>query len=233
MIKNFLDLCRVSNLPTVWTNVLAAVVLSERPFSWFGFLLLAGSMSLYYSAGMCLNDMFDADQDAENKPFRPIPAGRITRKNALIATTALFIGASALLLLAPFPKALYAGLMLTFVIIVYDKFHKGHPLSVLLMAACRLLVFVVAGIAVNGSLTVYAAIGGGVQFVYTLVLSIVARYENRRKRPFSIPVIALMIAGMSLLDGILMAALVAPAWLLAGVAGAVLTQFGQRYVRGD
>jgi len=42
-----------------------------------------------------------------------------------------------------------------------------------------------------------------------------------------------MIACISLLDGIVMAVLVSPAWLVAGISGAVLTQFGQKYIRGD
>jgi len=42
-----------------------------------------------------------------------------------------------------------------------------------------------------------------------------------------------MIAGISLLDGVLMAVLVSPAWLIAGIAGTLLTGYGQRFVRGD
>ncbi|MCP3953431.1 MAG: UbiA family prenyltransferase [Desulfobacterales bacterium] len=233
MIKPFFELCRVSNLPTVWTNVLAAVVLSGGAFPWAGFIVLAGSMSLYYSAGMCLNDICDVKQDARNRPLRPIPSGRITRTNALIITVLLFVAAFALLGCAPFQRALYGGFVLTVVIVLYDRFHKAHPLSVLLMATCRLLVFVITGIAVSGSLGLIVALGGGAQFIYTLALSIVARYENHRDRPFSIPVIPLMIAGMSLLDGVVMAICVAPAWFIAGLAGAMLTRYGQRYVRGD
>ena len=42
-----------------------------------------------------------------------------------------------------------------------------------------------------------------------------------------------MLAGISLLDGLMMALLYAAPWLLAGIAGALLTWAGQRYVRGD
>ena len=54
-----------------------------------------------------------------------------------------------------------------------------------------------------------------------------------RGKPYSGPVIPRMIAAMALVDGILLAIVVSPVWLLAGIALALMTRFGQRYVRGD
>lgn len=42
-----------------------------------------------------------------------------------------------------------------------------------------------------------------------------------------------MLAGISLLDGMILAVLVEAVWLLAGLGGAALMQGGQKYVRGD
>ena len=70
---------RVSNLPTVWTNTLAAIILAgaaplaPQPLP----LLLA--MTLFYVGGMYLNDAFDANIDARERPERPIPSGQISR----------------------------------------------------------------------------------------------------------------------------------------------------------
>ena len=47
-----LRLGRVSNLPTVWTNVLAGVVLSGAPLSLGITLVLMLALSLFYVAGM-------------------------------------------------------------------------------------------------------------------------------------------------------------------------------------
>lgn len=232
-MKPYLDLCRVSNLPTVWTNVLAALVLSGVPFSLADFLTLYGSISLFYSGGMCLNDLFDVKEDRVNKPFRPLPSQKISIKNAILFTIVLFGLALFLLLLMPYPEAFYAGLILLALIIAYDRFHKGHPFSVLLMAACRLMVFVISGMAVSGSMSGGVWAGGFAQFIYILILSLVARYEKRSKGGFSFPVIPVMLACISFLDGIVMAFFISPVWLLAGLAGAVLTLVGQKYVRGD
>ena len=232
-IKPFLDLCRVSNLPTVWTNTLAAVILSGAEFSWSSFLVLFFSLTFFYSGGMCLNDILDAPADRVNQPFRPIPSDRISMKIASVFTGILLTAGMALLLLVPYKNAIWGGFLLLVLIIVYDKYHKEHPLSVILMAACRLMIFVISAAAVSGSIGLYAAIAGSLQFVYVLIISLVARHENNSKEPFPFPVIPIMIASISLLDGMAMALLASPAWLIAGVGGALFTHFGQRYVRGD
>jgi 4-hydroxybenzoate polyprenyltransferase len=101
------------------------------------------------------------------------------------------------------------------------------------MAGCRLLVFLLTGLAVSGALAKMVVAAGVLQFVYVVLLSMVARHENQRAQPFRVPVIPLMIAGISLLDGLIMAVGVHPLWLFAGIAGAVLTLQGQKYFRGD
>ena len=73
-----LKLGRISNLPTVWTNALAGVVLAggatgDARVPW---VLLA--LSLCYVAGMFLNDAFDREFDSRHRPERPIPAGEVT-----------------------------------------------------------------------------------------------------------------------------------------------------------
>ncbi len=57
-LKDYLTLCRVSNLPTVWTNVLAAGLLAGGPFMPAPFFMLALALSCFYLAGMSLNEVF-------------------------------------------------------------------------------------------------------------------------------------------------------------------------------
>lgn len=232
-IKPYVDLCRVSNLPTVWSNVLTALVVSPGTFSVELFIWIALSMSCFYSVGMCLNDIFDESKDRLDKPFRPIPSGRISLKGAYSLTVILTVAAFLLLLPVPHAKVFGAAVVLGLAIFLYNLWHKAHPATVFVMAFCRLMVFVIAGIGASGSIGNLVWVAGAAQFVYTLVVSMVARYENQREKPFSWPVIPWMIAGMSLLDGLVMALFVAPGWLLAGILAAAMTRYGQRYVRGD
>lgn len=232
-LKAALDLCRVSNLPTVWTNVLAAALLAGVT-SPGEIGLLAGALSFFYLAGMCLNDLCDLGCDRKERPGRPLPSGRISVAGARLLTCALFGAGFLSLWFAPCPSgALATALLLSGAIVLYDLRHKKHPLSVFVMASCRFLVFAVTAVALSGTLPSVVLLAAALQAGYVVLISVVARHENRRREPFSFAVIPTLLAGISLLDGVLLALLLQPVWLWAGVAGAVLTRGGQRYVRGD
>lgn len=233
-LRSCVDLCRISNLPTIWTNVLAAMLLSGATFQWHPYLILACSLSFFYAGGMCLNDICDREHDLLQQPFRPIPSGRVLLKYAVLLSLFLFATGMSLLLTIPHPTAAFCGgVALLATIVAYDAFHKGNFLSVFLMATCRLMVFIVTALALAGVVSPYVVLAGCVQFLYVLAISIVARHENERGKRYPFSAIPLMLCFISVLDGVVMAVFVSPAWLAAGVAGAVFTRIGQRIVRGD
>jgi len=55
-----------------------------------GVILVFSSVFLITGAGNAINDFFDADIDAINKPARPIPSGRVSRNTALYLSFLLF-----------------------------------------------------------------------------------------------------------------------------------------------
>jgi hypothetical protein len=153
-LKTWMTLGRVSNLPTVWTNVLAGVVLAGGSLSDPRLPLLLVALSLSYIAGMYLNDFFDRDIDSKQRPERPIPSGQVTARTVFTAGMAML--AVSILLLAwigyGFPggtawRPVLAGLGLAATVVFYDWRHKGNPLSPVVMGLCRLLVYVTAGYA--------------------------------------------------------------------------------------
>lgn len=237
-VKSVLALCRVSNLPTVWMNVITASVLvasaHQQPVSWLVVAILALSMSAFYCAGMSLNDVCDYSWDKQHQPYRPIVEGKVSLVQAKAVTLVLFAVGFALLALAPSLAGLLYSLILFAVIYAYNIFHKQHSSSVFLMAAARALVFVVTAQTIIGELTFWVIIAAALQFIYTLSLTLVGRHESKRGRPYAGPVIPRMIAGMAILDGLVLAVLLAaPGWLAVGLVLAFLTRLGQRYVRGD
>jgi UbiA prenyltransferase family len=146
-----LKLGRVSNLPTVWTNTIAAIVLAGghpwRPLTWL--LLLA--MSLAYVGGMYLNDAFDAGIDAEQRPERPIPSGAVSAGTVFAAGYAMLAGCIVILgyVGVAGPTGLWpavGGLALCAAIVFYDWHHKKNPLSPAFMGLCRALVYVAVGL---------------------------------------------------------------------------------------
>ena len=60
-----------------------------------------------------------------------------------------------------------------------------------------------------------------------------ARHENTRGTPYAVPLVLLMLAGISLLDGAVMAVQISPVWLVAGACGCVLILAVQQLIRGD
>jgi 4-hydroxybenzoate polyprenyltransferase len=236
-LKSVLALCRVSNLPTVWMNVITASLIGSsvhgQSMQWGVVAMIALAISAFYSGGMSLNDLCDYTWDKEHQPYRPLVQGKVSLTQAKIITWILFALGFGLLALAPSIKGAMYALVLFAVIYGYNLFHKKHSSSVFLMAGARALVFVVTAQALIGELSPWILAAAGLQFIYTLLLTLVGRHESKRGRPYSGPVIPRMIAGMAILDGIVLAILVAPIWLALGVVLAFATRFGQRYVRGD
>ena len=151
-----LRLGRVSNLPTVWTNVLTGVVLAgthPRPVT---VAILLVSLSSFYVAGMYLNDAFDRDIDRVQRPERPIPSGQVGAQTVFTFGFGLLVLGLGLLLWTGYGlqqgtgwRAPLAGLALAGTIVVYDWYHKDNPLGPLIMGACRMLVYITAGLAIK------------------------------------------------------------------------------------
>ncbi len=236
-LKSVLALCRVSNLPTIWMNVITASVIvssvNQQPINTLVVGIIAIAMSAFYCAGMSLNDVCDYTWDKQHQPYRPIVEGKVSLSQAKLITMFLFVLGFVLLALTPSYSGLFYALVLFAVIYSYNLFHKQHSSSVLLMAGARALVFVVTAQAISGDLNIWVLVAATLQFMYTLSLTLVGRHESKRGKPYSGPVIPRMIAGMAILDGIVLAVMVAPIWLALGIGMALFTRFGQRYVRGD
>jgi 4-hydroxybenzoate polyprenyltransferase len=149
--KVYLRLGRVSNLPTVWTNVAAGAWLAGAPPSPALLVLVAAAMSLFYTGGMFLNDAFDREIDARQRPDRPIAAGLVGAGHVfgvgfgLLAAGEILVGCAAVLASAG-GAPLIGGAALAGAIVLYDAWHKQNPVSPVLMGMCRALVYVTAAL---------------------------------------------------------------------------------------
>jgi 4-hydroxybenzoate polyprenyltransferase len=186
-IKTLLTICRVSNLPTVWMNVVAAAALSGATPDIGTVALLALSLSAFYCTGMALNDIFDREWDAEHQPFRPIPTGQLSLRRAWLLATILVAVGFTCLLAAPHPSAMGPGVVLLALIFAYDRFHKRFAGSIIIMASTRTMVFVVTSWALIEGVTPLVLVGGGAQFLYTFLVTAVARHEHTRGEPYGFP----------------------------------------------
>jgi len=285
--KTLLSLGRVSNLPTVWSNTLAGVVLAGvSPVNW-NMLPLLLAMSMAYVGGMFLNDAFDRKIDARERPERPIPSGQIKAAEVFSAGFTLLAGAiifsfiTALSWSGAYGKTVVMAFALTGAIVLYDSWHKDNKFSPVIMGACRMLVYLVAAYAASANPNVPVFWGALVILAYLIGLTFVAKQENtgqlstlwplafllvpiafgaylgssdlqvliplalfaawvaycvyliRRSGSGDIPkAVTGMIAGISLVDAIFIAATSSLAIATFAIAAFALTLYLQRYIAG-
>lgn len=184
-LKTLLTLGRTSNLPTVWSNVLAGAVLSGAAFGPVPIVVLLLCGSAFYEGGMFLNDAFDAEVDARERPGRPIPAGLVSRRTVSAIGFGLLLGgllalltASFLHLTRPDLSATAAGIFTCLAVLVYNRWHKGHAWSPLVMGACRAGLYLTAALAVSPRLGNMVLLGAAALWLYIVGLTHVARFET-------------------------------------------------------
>lgn len=223
--RAYLLLARVSNLPTVWTNVAAAYVVAGAPFDSLPVALVA--LSSFYTAGMVLNDVADAPVDAASRSDRPIPNGDVSRTGALIAGAALMAIGVGLLLRQPFPlPALAWSLALIAAIVWYDLDHKGKWYGPIVMGLCRALVYAVAAAGAAGAVSPNVFAAAAVMWLYVIALTQVAKVSGRGD------LVPWLIAGICLVDAAMMALAGAPMVAAVAATGLVATLAFQRVVPG-
>jgi 4-hydroxybenzoate polyprenyltransferase len=175
-LSTLLRLGRISNLPTVWTNVIAgsAIAGDARPDQ-LGLIALA--MTAFYVGGMYLNDFFDRAADARDRPGRPIDAGEITA-GAVLSIGFGFLTTGVLLMMSFGLAAAACGAVLAAAIVLYDVWHKGNPLSPIVMGLCRALVYIGACMAVTGGLSAAALIGALALAFHVAGITYAAKQES-------------------------------------------------------
>ncbi|MDP6689295.1 MAG: UbiA family prenyltransferase [Alphaproteobacteria bacterium] len=173
-----LRLGRVSNLPTVWSNSLAGLVLAGSGLALdVGFGLMA-IMSLFYVGGMYINDAFDQHIDAAERPERPIPSGQVSAGTVYVSGfIMLALGIAALFLWAGWRPGL-TGVALAGAIIYYDWRHKTDPIGPAWMGLCRVLVYLAAAFLVTTQPPAVLYMGAGALFCYLIGLTYIAKQEN-------------------------------------------------------
>jgi 4-hydroxybenzoate polyprenyltransferase len=180
-----LRLGRVSNLPTVWTNVFTGMGLAAGVGAEPRLAILLVSLSLFYIGGMFLNDAFDSGFDASARPERPIPSGQVSAAQVYAVGFGMLVLGIALLAwtgygFEPYTqwRPVIAGIALAAAIVFYNWHHKENPLSPLVMGLCRMLVVVSAAFAVAIALPVEVYAAAIVLLCYLIGLTYAAKKEH-------------------------------------------------------
>ena len=225
--RSYLLLSRLSNLPTVWSNVLAGCVLGGGTPDERTVIPLALAVSALYTGGMFLNDAFDREADALARPERPIPSNDVSAREVTAVGGALLVAGAAVivLVLSPATAVLLWVLGLTNAIVIYDLHHKQNRLAPLLMGLCRGLVYCVSA-AATGAVTARVLTAAFVLTAYVAGLTVVARRVGRY--------VPYLIAAISLVDAVVILSVSGRSDLaLLALLAFALTLVLQRFIPGD
>lgn len=135
MVKSWLKIFRVVNLPTVPGDALVgaaiALAFNDNPVNVYLLILTAITSILLYLYGLLDNDIVGADKDTA----RPIPDGEISQAVARVVRSFVFVGVVGVAVKGALPKeSLYVVMAMLLSIVAYNR-----TKSPVLMGACRML----------------------------------------------------------------------------------------------
>ena len=180
----WLQLMRIPTVFTALSNILCGYLITHKmttaklPQQTDLWLLLISSAGLYLG-GMVLNDVFDAELDAVERPERPIPSGRISRRAAAIFGALLMMVGVGCAATVGMGSLLIAGLIVA-AVLLYDGCLKSTVAAPLGMGTCRFLNLMLGASAATSvtsvwqttPMTVAAALG-----IYIIGVTVFARNE--------------------------------------------------------
>lgn len=145
--RAYAQLMRLPNMLTACADIGVGALATARvadDLGWIAFASLMVASASLYGAGMVWNDYFDFDEDRRDRPFRPLPSGRIAPASAAKLGCALMAAG----ILAAFAAGILAGgrwlpsvlaVILIVAIFTYDSWLKRTWLGPVGMGACRFL----------------------------------------------------------------------------------------------
>ncbi|WP_262482997.1 UbiA-like protein EboC [Arsenicibacter rosenii] len=141
-MRAYLQLMRPANLVTAVADVLAGAalgsVLTNTPITdLHGLVHLMLATICLYGGGVVMNDVFDAELDAVERPERPIPGGRVSKQGATLLGVGLLLAGIVIAALFREISGLLA-VLIALLAVVYDRYGKHHPvIGPINMGLCR------------------------------------------------------------------------------------------------
>lgn len=172
----FLRLVRAPAVFSALGDPLAGMLIARRTLPPARAARVAGAAAALYLAGMALNDYADREEDARDRPERPIPSGAVTPGEAAAMGSALLLLG---VLLARQAGAGRTGLTLAGTVLAYDFSFKASPAGPAAMGACRALSLLMGAEAADPEHGVRRAAGAATLLAgYVAGLTLLARGET-------------------------------------------------------
>ncbi|WP_205319144.1 UbiA-like protein EboC [Runella rosea] len=137
VIKPYLQLTRPANIITAIADILAGMAIAQFTFGASPAYWLVLSTVGLYGGGVVMNDVFDAQLDAIERPERPIPSGKVPlRSAAFMGLSLLVLGVVSAVLFSTLSGVI--ALVVALLAILYDRYAKHSAVfGPLTMGFCR------------------------------------------------------------------------------------------------
>jgi hypothetical protein len=147
--RDYLILVRLPNLFTLPSNILVGFVIVSAltQTTYVQVLLLVTISILHYCVGIILNDLCDFNIDKKERPYRPLPSGKISRKIAIALVTIFSFLALTLSLMVGIPTLVISSILFA-IIFGYDKYLKNTWAGPFTIASARVMN-IMLGVSVN------------------------------------------------------------------------------------
>jgi len=180
--KAYFQLIRAPGLFSIVSNILAASLIfhwlkgNESLFIASDFVILLGVSLCCYQVGMITNDIADIREDTAERPFRPIPSGRVSQSLATYAAVSFSL--LALVLSATYSWSLLVGTAcLLSAIFSYNFLTKATLVGPINMASVRLLNYLLVA-SLYSEISLSFVIFCLMVFLYTWLITVISRYET-------------------------------------------------------
>ena len=171
---------RPANIVTAVADIMAGIAISGfffQPHSDLSrpLLLVLSTIGLY-GGGVVMNDFFDAELDAVERPERPIPSGLIPKGQAA-ALGVMLLAAGVGLAFAVTVVAGIIAAVIAIAAVVYDRWAKHHPfMGPLLMGICRGLNLLLGLSIIPSQAELYSFLGI-VPVIYIAAITMISQGE--------------------------------------------------------
>jgi hypothetical protein len=207
--RDYLILVRLPNLFTLPSNILVGLVIVSAltQTTYVQVLLLVTISILHYCVGIILNDLYDFNIDKKERPYRPLPSGKISRKIAIALAIIFSFLALTLSLIVGIPTLVISSILFA-IIFGYDKYLKNTWAGPFTIASARVMN-IMLGVSVNinnvisNPQFVILTFVLTITFVYVSLIGYMSRYEihgfsNNVKLFLTPAVIAMIISSIIL-----------------------------------
>lgn len=222
MSERLLPYLRLVRAPAVFSAVgdpVAGLLIASGRLGGRRAVTLGLAAGATYLSGMALNDLADREEDARERPHRPIPSGAVPVRHAAVIGGALMLTGATL---SARRGASNTGAALAGSVFAYNFVFKSTPAGPVVMGMCRSLSMLTGAEAAGGWAGVRRAAGAAtILGGYVAGLTLLARGETEEEGRNSPPLPGVVLSGAAVAASMIRGGPRARPWALltAALAG--------------